>query len=631
MARLDRPPQLHPAGGPLSRLLAALLVLLAGLDLRAQDQEEDGAGKAPAAAPEAGKKADAPPPSLEELKQRFEDEKEKEAFERIPTIELFGRNKSKESVDFLVALYETESNGGIGATVTRALAMIGSEDAAKALVQKGMPYFLEPHVEQGQQAALIKDERKMLLESSMGPALELPFELKAQEWILKNGLSPVVKKDPLATGMVLKAIARFRVKGKGAVLAAEVGKVSVPALQVAILDELRQSPEKDDKIGSTGVALLKSQSPDVQTAAYDLLASFPAGKYRSHLLSGLKAPHWEVKVVCLDGLSAAADKDLVKHATALLKDPDARVRLSAVDALFQRGGPEVIEPLFKALETTDGRVQDDITDALTRLTGKNFGPLSTQWESWWAAAKSTYKKVPPLSPEELAALKAKDSEKITQAIPLYFGLRVLSKRTAFLFDCSESMNQEYKPAAAEGAPAEPSGKTEVVKKPQPGTAKSKREGFLSRLDVAKRELGEVLSKLQAGQSVNIFRFNSLITDFAATTYPPKTDKKVMPRLDPAVREAARNFVLQSKGEGLTNLLSALRQALEYGEVDTIYVLSDGAPTVGVTNHEDLLRELARLNRRRKVKINSISFHPDPAERELLRAIAVKNFGVYVEK
>ena len=63
----------------------------------------------------------------------------------------------------------------------------------------------------------------------------------------------------------------------------------------------------------------------------------------------------------------------------------------------------------------------------------------------------------------------------------------------------------------------------------------------------------------------------------------------------------------------------------------VYLLSDGAPTVGVVNHVDLLEEVMRLNRHRKVKINAISFDPKPEERELLQTLADRNFGVYVER
>mgnify|MGYP001473544149 CR=1 FL=1 len=44
-----------------------------------------------------------------------------------------------------------------------------------------------------------------------------------------------------------------------------------------------------------------------------------------------------------------------------------------------------------------------------------------------------------------------------------------------------------------------------------------------------------------------------------------------------------------------------------------------------------MRTIAAAGQSRKVKINTISFHPLPAERELLRSLSVQNHGVYVER
>jgi hypothetical protein len=125
------------------------------------------------------------------------------------------------------------------------------------------------------------------------------------------------------------------------------------------------------------------------------------------------------------------------------------------------------------------------------------------------------------------------------------------------------------------------------------------------------------------------RFNSLITDFCQLALG--ADKKALARLGADIRPQISKFIAESQAGGLTNLLGALRTAMEYPELDTIYLLSDGAPTFGVTDYEELLSELERLNRRLRIKINVISFDPKPAERKLLQAISERHFGVYVER
>jgi HEAT repeat protein len=611
-----------------------------------QDKDSD-AAKGDKDAPEEGKAPDAAatPPSLEELKARYTAEKTKEAYERIPTVEQIGAVRTKEAVTFLAGLFGSEAFGSaLASAATRSLGRIGTEEAAHALVQKALPFFLEPPIPPGSSPEVskqLKEEGHFFLELTE-PGLAGPWDPKAEEWLLKSALTPEVRKDDLAVSLLLRAFAKFKSKNRIPLLLAEVTKSKSTKLQVSILDGFRESGLHDEKILQTGLYFTKSADTDVQIAAYDLLGTAAPAKHRGLFVAGLGHPNWEVRVICIDSLSATKDKDLVKHASKLLKDPDKRVAISAVRALLDRATPDVIEPLYKDLGTAEGRLQDDIADALARLTGVNFGVNPTQWESWWAQKKSTMKTLQPLTAEQLVELKTKEKEQITQSTPLYFGLRIRSDSIAFLVDCSESMNEEYKPAGAAPEPAVAKGKTTVAKKaePEPGAkrgttstakARKKRPGWKSRLDVAKKELTEAISRLPEGQVLNVIRFNSLLSDFCATVFPETQQTKTPPGLNPDVRTKVIDYVKASKAEGLTNVLGAVREAFKYPQVDTIYLLSDGAPTVGVTDRDELLRELDRMNRRRKVKINAISFHPKPEERQLLQAIAVRTMGVYVER
>ena len=119
------------------------------------------------------------------------------------------------------------------------------------------------------------------------------------------------------------------------------------------------------------------------------------------------------------------------------------------------------------------------------MTGKNFGPVKAQWEGWWGNQKGVKKEYKAMSPEELARLKDSSQEGVTVVGPTYFGLRILSKRVAFLLDCSESMNDPHKPRAPAPEDDKDRGKT-VVKKP--GEKAAKKPAGPTRLDVAKKEL-----------------------------------------------------------------------------------------------------------------------------------------------
>jgi HEAT repeat protein len=578
-------------------------------------------------------------PTFEELRDQFAKDKTLEPFQRIPTIEKFARVRTKPAAEFLGKSYKEETNSGLCVVVTETLGKMGTEDAVKALIQEGMPYFLDPPHPPSATAEQIKSlklEMAQLIEAER-VALSNPLEPKAEEWLMKNGLTPLVRKDPKAMDIVLTAISRLKSPGRIPVLVNELSKATAPEVQVAVLGGLRANPAgKEDRVPAAAVHFLKSPNVDVQTAAYDLLSLTPDAKHRTHFVAGLKNPTWEIRVICLEALLALKDKDLVKHAAAFVKDPDPRVRVGAVQALLHHGGGEVIEPLFRSLGSAEGRLLDDIADALSRLTGKNFGTVQTQWESWWAQNKASGGNYTAMSAEEFAALKDQDTKQVTSATPLYFGLRVLSSNAAFVMDCSESMNEEYVPAKQEpaaGEKKEEKGKTVVVDPKnagEKGAKKAKKKG-VSRISIAKKELLEVVHRLRDGCSINILTFNSLITDFTAMAFPDLKEKGALPKVSPAVRDAAGAFVERAKAEGLTNLLTALNTAFSYPEIDTIYLLSDGAPTVGVVDPGELMARLERMNRHRKVKINCISFHPEPEERKLLRSLADLNYGVYVER
>ena len=111
--------------------------------------------------------------------------------------------------------------------------------------------------------------------------------------------------------------------------------------------------------------------------------------------------------------------------------------------------------------------------------------------------------------------------------------------------------------------------------------------------------------------------------------PKKRDRLI--ELRPSVRQEAGKFIESLKPEGATNVAKALRDAIKYEDVDTVFFLSDGAPTVGITDQKELLRDVHGWNRWRKIKINVIGFGLQPNERSLMVALAAENYGVYLDR
>jgi HEAT repeat protein len=628
--------------------LFLLALFLPGLSSSAPEEKPEKPAEEKAEREGADKAKGTPGESFEDLHAQFEKEKDLEAYRRAATVEKFGKVPTKESVAFLIKLYDQEKAGLIFESVSRALGRIGTLEAAKAVIEKGIPTLLtevqyELHLGNPNrpidpaESARAK-EGKM---SVIGEALSNPLEPAAEEWLLKRAIPPEIRKEPQVLEMLLKVIAKLKTEKRVDLLLSEIKKTASPELQASILESL--ASVQSEKVVSTALHFVNSKALGLQLAAYEALKSNEPAKHRQHFLSALKSPHWQLRVVAVDALADAKDKELVKILVPLLKDKDLKIQVAVVKAFLERGGAEVIEPLFKALDTSPGRVQDDIADALARLTGKDFGTVKAQWESWWAQNKDKGQDFTAMPAEQLTQLKESGRNQGTVLYNTYFGLRVLSSSVAFLIDCSESMDAEYIPREKQGTAskspeAKDRGKTVVSEsKEKPAEkakdalskAKTRRKGP-SRLEIAKKELMNVIQGLKDGDRTDVFRFNSAVVDFV----PPSalaSQAKSLPKLDPKVRGDLDAFIQASKAEGLTNLFGAIKLSFDYPELDTLYILSDGAPTLGVVDHQELLAKVARLNQRRKLKINTISFNPAPDERKLLQELAQRNYGVYVER
>jgi hypothetical protein len=152
--------------------------------------------------------------------------------------------------------------------------------------------------------------------------------------------------------------------------------------------------------------------------------------------------------------------------------------------------------------------------------------------------------------------------------------------------------------------------------------KAAKKNLTPKIEVAKRELMKVVDKLPAGVELNVIRFNSVVEAW----------RPQITRLDSGTLPEINTFVMGSKPEGLTNLYGALEETFKDQKVDTIYLLSDGAPTLGAyVQPEDILTAVAKLNNLRKVKINTIGFNLQPEEIRLMEELANQNYGVFLSR
>ena len=110
--------------------------------------------------------------------------------------------------------------------------------------------------------------------------------------------------------------------------------------------------------------------------------------------------------------------------------------------------------------------------------------------------------------------------------------------------------------------------------------------------------------------------------------PPRPWTGSLPELTPETLADAKTFVERFRAGGGTNLFGGVSAAFEDQDADTIYVLSDGEPTVGDIRDPGAIRStIAGWNARRGVKIHCISVGDDLA---VLRWLAEDSGGTYLQ-
>jgi hypothetical protein len=284
-----------------------------------------------------------------------------------------------------------------------------------------------------------------------------------------------------------------------------------------------------------------------------------------------------------------------------------RAAIEALVILGQRGG---VGAMITALEGASGRIRTDLRGGLAALTGLDYHTNHTLWQTWWEADGDQFE-VPATGRNLSAALPARDSVGMT-----FFGITTESQRVLFLLDLSGSMNFSMvardNPTDAPGAPPDlPRGKEQ------------------SRLQAAKVDLVRALGGLREGASFNLVLYASDVW----------TWQDELVEMGGTERVDVQEYVGGLRASGGTNIYGALRTALEIagvkgGEewdsplIDTLFLLTDGRPSVGLTTQPDeILAYVREKNRSGGIVIHTIGLS-GAQDAYLLSELAAQNGGTY---
>lgn len=352
----------------------------------------------------------------------------------------------------------------------------------------------------------------------------------------------------------------------------------------------------------------------------------------------------EVAVRCeaIETMARLKSDLVVPKAIASLNHNVWQVRVSAIKALTIVRSKDAVEPLIDRLVAEEGRLVPDIAEALANLTGKELGADSDKWKAFWAENKATFvlptaEAIAYLRGHRDAATGAGKSNFKKSGVADYHHIQTPSRSIMFVIDVSGSMEAE------------------VVEKERfsDGNYPS-----YSRIDIVKTELSRTIDRLEPFVNFNILAFATKVDPWKQKLVPANVLNKSSAKdwvkglvaIGGASKEdlATVGFTGSAGLEmGKTNTFGALMQALNVKtgprtgglgaaenkdytvDVDTIFFLSDGRPTVGDFNDpDDILREVKAANELRKVVIHTIAI--GEFQKDFMRKIAEQNGGVFVD-
>jgi Mg-chelatase subunit ChlD len=286
---------------------------------------------------------------------------------------------------------------------------------------------------------------------------------------------------------------------------------------------------------------------------------------------------WTLRCVLVDGLSGVQGAEVTRAIAARLDDKVPYVVSAAAKALGKRRDKEGVDPLIKKLaelEKNKDVTWIDVRQALTAITGFDF-QSAKEWDGYWIGKKDTF------DPEKDRG----DKQDVTTDVrdePKFFNEPIISKRIMFVIDVSGSMMEKDIPREGKGT--------------------------MTRIEVVKNELAATVKQLKPDAKFNIISFSHVIKAW-------RPSKQGLQPATPDNKADALKWISALKADGATHTDDALKEAFANIDVNTIVLLSDGAPAranmkAGTTEPIDpkkVLELAAGLNRLRNVKIHTFCF------------------------
>ncbi len=331
---------------------------------------------------------------------------------------------------------------------------------------------------------------------------------------------------------------------------------------------------------------------------------------------------WQARLLLLDAASFNNSLDLLEAALLALEDDEAVVIRRALTYLGKVKKRSIVEAIIQRYLAVSGKTRQVAEKSEWNRADLAFQSALTKMLKVELTSAEDYRNYLSGRKDDEDLFNPPHAKAGQKTVLTLFGASVTGKNIVFVIDTSGSM------LTTDRLPdrAKKTAKTVVVGRER-GELRRAPLRDRQRIVRAKKELAKVVKALPEDVNFNIIAFSSAVD--------PWLDELVRARS--GNKKKALKFIDSLEADGITITDLALEEAFADLGVDTIYLITDGAPThVGSRggfpeDAEELIKSIHRrtkaINFLRGVRIFTLGFRG--AEEEFLKKLSRDHAGKYV--
>ncbi len=358
---------------------------------------------------------------------------------------------------------------------------------------------------------------------------------------------------------------------------------------------------KDDKVIEEIVKRSLSGPVARRLVYVEAMAKLRATPSHAALLGMLKDKEALVRAMAAYGLGQHRSTDAMEPLLGALDDRNWQVQSAALGSIARLGDKSerqvAVPRLVAFLEWVSGRLKTDTAEALRKITGQRYGTDLEKWQAYLGPRSD----VPAVDPAD---------DRYAPAPLHYYGLEVTSNRIVLAIDTSKSMAERIEldidrlrressrrrrdrdAAEADDGDEEKGDDERAYDLPW--------WRIKTRFDLAREQAILLISGLREHQQFEVILFGE-----ESSSWMGKLVEANQPN-----RQRAIEMLRKLRPAGRTDTWGAISRAFNLkgkkGAPDVLYLVTDGAPSVGdIVDPDSILEAALHMSRRNNMKINTI--------------------------